>query len=69
MIETSRIKQFSIYIHPDMVQLDQKVKVMLNGKEIFNDFVKSDNDFIMRNYLKNKDKVLLYVNKLTFPVQ
>ncbi len=68
-IETSRIKQFSIYIHPDMVQLDQKVKVILNGKEIFNDFVKSDNEFILRNYFRNKDKALLYVNKLTFPVQ
>jgi len=65
-IETSRIKSFSIYIHPDMVQLDQKVKVVLNNNEVFNDFVKKDKGFIINNYKKNKDRELLYINKLDF---
>ena len=65
-VKTSRIKAFSIYIHPDMVQLDQKVRVIANGKEIFNDFVKPDSNFIINNYIKNVDKELLYINKLDF---
>ena len=65
-IETSRIKSFSIYIHPDMVQLNQKVLVILNGKEIYNNFVKADNKFLLSNYLKNRDKELLYINIMDF---
>jgi len=63
-IETSRVKRFSIYIHPDMVQLDQKVKVILNDKEVFSDFIEKDKDFIIENYRTNRDKELLYINKI-----
>ena len=67
-VETSRIKNFSIYIHPDMIQLDQKVKVVLNEKEIFNDFVKTNKNFILNNYIDNRDRELLYINKMDFKV-
>ncbi len=63
-VKTSRIKSFRIYIHPDMVQLDQKVKIIVNGKEKFNDYIKADKKFLIDNYLKNRDRELLYVNKI-----
>lgn len=65
-IEASRIKSFSIFIHPDMVQLNQNVKVFLNGNEIFNELIKPDNTFVISNYIENRDKELLYVKRLDF---
>ena len=34
--------------------------------QIFDDFVKQDKKFIINNYKTNKDKELLYINKLDF---
>jgi predicted esterase len=63
-VEASRIKSFSIYVHPEMVQLSQPLKIIVNGKEVFNKKVIMDLDFLLKNYSKHKDKSLLYVCKV-----
>ena len=63
-IETSRIKSFSIYIHPAMVQLSQPVVIIVNGKEVYNKKVEMNKDFLLKNYNQHKDKALLYVDKI-----
>ncbi len=63
---TSQVGAFSIYIHPDMVQLDQNVVVEVNGKELFNKRVSASPEFILRNFLDNRDRELLYVKRLFF---
>jgi hypothetical protein len=61
---TSQVGAFSIYIHPDMVRLDQNVVVEVNGKELFNKRVSASPEFILRNFLENRDRELLYVKRL-----
>jgi poly(3-hydroxybutyrate) depolymerase len=66
--KTSQVGAFSIFIHPDMVQLDQNVVIEVNGKKVFNEKVKASSEFILRNFLKNRDRELLYVNKVRVTV-
>lgn len=63
-VETSRVKSFSIYIHPAMVQLQQAVVIIVNGKEVYNKKVEMNLDFLLKNYNKYHDKVLLYIDKI-----
>lgn len=63
--KTSQVGVFSIYIHPDMVQLDQNIVVKVNGKKIFDEKVTASPEFILRNFLENRDRELLYINKIT----
>jgi len=63
--KTSQVGVFSIYINPDMVQLDQNIVVEVNGEEIFDERVAASPEFILRNFLENLDREALYVNKIT----
>lgn len=63
-IKGSQLGAFSIYLHPDMVQLDQNVVIYVDGKKVFDDKVKPSPEFILRNFLKNRDRELLYVNQV-----
>lgn len=66
--EASQVGAFTIYIHPDMVQLKQNVVVEVNGKKVFDKKVNASPEFILRNFLKNRDRELIYVNKVTLEV-
>lgn len=63
-IRGSQLGAFTIYIHPDMVQLDQNVTIYVNGKKVFDEKVKPDLKFILKNFLKNRDRELIYINKI-----
>jgi predicted esterase len=67
-LSTSRIKAFTLLIHPDMVQLNQNVRVVVNGKRVFDGTVAPSREFILRNFCNTIDHRLLYVNKLTFSI-
>lgn len=68
-IRSSALGTFTIYIHPDMVQLDQNVVVYVNEKEVFNESVAPDTEFILCNFLENRDRELIYVNKITIDMK
>ncbi len=61
-IKTSRIKSLAIKITPEMVDLDRKVKVFVNGKLYYNQEVKYDKDFILRSFTENQDRKQLWVD-------
>jgi predicted esterase len=63
-IETSRIDELAIYIHPDMVNLENPVTVNFNGKEAFNNLISIDREFMVENFLKNFDRKALWVNRI-----
>lgn len=63
-VRASQLGAFSIYIHPEMVQLYQNVKIYVNGEKVFDDLVKPDIEFLLKNFIKNRDRQLLYVNKI-----
>jgi len=60
-VEASRLGAFRILVHPDMFDLDQEVVVVVNGVEVFREMVQPDLEFMLRGYLDNRDRSLLYV--------
>ncbi len=61
---TSQVGAFTIYIHPDMVQLNQNVVVEVNGKTVYDKKVIASSEFLLKNFLEHRDRALLYVNKV-----
>ena len=68
-LQTSRIKNVTIYVSPEMVSLKQPVRVIINGKTVYEGKVKIDKDFMLDNYTKEVDHQALWVNRLTFKVE
>lgn len=64
-IKGSQLGAFSIYIHPEMVQLDQNVVIYVNKEKVFDDKVQPSSEFILRDFMKNRDREMMYVNKVT----
>jgi len=64
-VEASRVGAFRILVHPDMFRLDQNVVVTVNGKTVRDAPVTPDVGFLLRNFLENRDRRLLYVAEIT----
>ncbi|TES91252.1 MAG: PDZ domain-containing protein [Candidatus Cloacimonadota bacterium] len=64
-INGSQLGAFTIYIHADMVRLNQNVVIYVNDKLVYDDKVEQDIEFMLRNFLENRDRELLYINKVT----
>jgi hypothetical protein len=47
-----------------MVDLDKKVSVTYNGKKIFDRKITPDMGYMIRKYLTNRDRKLIFVNKI-----
>lgn len=63
-VKASRVNGFSIYLHPDMIQLDQDVVIKTEGKELYRSKVTPDIAFMLNNFLENRDRELLYFKKI-----
>ncbi len=63
-VETSRVAELAIYIHPDMVNLKNPVTVNINSKEVFNDIISIDREFMIENFQNNFDRKALWVNRI-----
>jgi hypothetical protein len=57
----SRLGAFTVYVHPDMFNLDEKVLIAVNDKVAFNAKVKPDLAFMLENFLDHRDRKALYV--------
>lgn len=64
-VKGSQLGAISVYIHPDMVQLDQNVVIDANRETVFDGEVRADPEFVLRNFLENRDRELIYVNKVS----
>ncbi len=60
-VETSRVGAFRILVHPDMIVLDQNLVITVNGELVYDDIVRPNLEFLLDNYLDNRDRSLLYV--------
>ncbi len=63
-VETSRLGTLVFWVHPDMVQLSQELVIEINGKERFRGTIEPDLAFLLRNYLEERDRQLLYVAQI-----
>ncbi len=60
-VQTSRVGAFRILVHPDMIVLEQPLVIEVNGEVVFDEFVEPDLQFMLSNFISNRDRVLLYV--------
>ena len=68
-IKTSLVKEIDIYISPLMVNLNLPIKVIINGKEVFNDKINYDKQFIIKEFERNFDRKQVWVNKISLAVE
>ncbi len=64
-IEGSRVGAFRILINPDMIDLNKNVVVNFNGEKMYDDRVAPDIGYMLRDYLANRDRRLVFVNEIS----
>jgi predicted esterase len=64
-VESSRVGAFSVLVHPDMIRLDEVLTVVWNGQTVYDAMVEPSLEFMLRNFLANRDRKLLYVSGLS----
>jgi hypothetical protein len=52
-----------------MIRLDRNLVIRANGKTVFDARVTPDLDFLLRNFLSNRDRTLLYVAEIRIPLE
>jgi pimeloyl-ACP methyl ester carboxylesterase len=67
-IQSKGIRQLSILIHPDMVNLNRPVKVIVNGKTCYNKQVAMNRNFLLQQFMHHYDRKSLWVNAITIEV-
>jgi predicted esterase len=67
-VETSGVEQIELLISPVMVNLEEPVVVILNGKQEFKDKVKMDKGFIIDGFKKTFDREAIWVNSIKVKV-
>lgn len=68
-LKTSQIAVFTVKIHPDMVQIDQNIVIIVNGEVVFDKKIGANPEYLLKNYLKNKDRERLYINEITIALE
>ena len=63
-IKSSRVSQLEIYLHPYMVRMDQPVRIEVNGKTVFDLLVETDTRLMLAEYLKNRDRRMLWTGRI-----
>lgn len=63
-VETSRLGGLVFWVHPDMVQLSQELVIEVNGVERYRDRVEPEVAFLLRNFVQERDRRLLYVARV-----
>jgi predicted esterase len=63
-IEGSRVGAIKILVFPQQLNLNKNIQILYNGELVFDEQVKPDVAFILRNYLLHRDKTLLPVAEI-----
>ncbi|MGD9402345.1 MAG: PDZ domain-containing protein [bacterium] len=60
-LRASRLGSLRVLVHPDMVNLDENIIITVNRKVVHEARVEPDLEFMIENFLKMRDRRLLYV--------
>ena len=63
-IEASRVAECAIFIHPDMIKLENGLKITVNGEMVYESRIIPDIDFMLNNFLANRDRNLIYIARV-----
>jgi hypothetical protein len=67
-LSTSQIYTVTIYISPLMVNLNLPVKVIINGKVVFEEKVNASKAFMINRFINTFDRASVFVNQITVQV-
>ncbi len=67
-VEASGAEQIELLISPVMVNLEEPVVVIINGKQVFKGKVKTDKGFIIDGFKKDFDREAIWVNSIKVKV-
>lgn len=65
-IQTSRVREIELLISPVMVNLQNPVVIIVNGKEVFNKRVTSNKTFLLKNFNSTYDRKAIWVTSIKF---
>jgi poly(3-hydroxybutyrate) depolymerase len=60
-VKGSRLGGFTVLVHPDMIRLERNLVVTYNGEVVFDEVVVPNLEYMLRNFLEERDRSLLYV--------
>jgi hypothetical protein len=63
-VDASRLGAFRVFVHPDMFRLDENVVIAVNGDVVHDAPIEPNLELMLRNFLANRDRKLLYVAQL-----
>jgi hypothetical protein len=67
-LKTSRVGKIRIYLSPEMIDFNKKLKVIINGRKVFDGRVAMDRSFLLAQYRKEMDHQSVWVNALEFDI-
>ncbi len=65
-IDPSALGAFSVYIYPELFNLDEKITVMVGEDVLFDATVEPDLAYTLRDYLERRDRSMLCAARLSF---
>lgn len=68
-IKASLVDEVEIYISPLMVDLNKPVKIIINQKEVFNQKITFDKNFIIDEFIKKFDRKQIWINRINLKVK
>ena len=68
-IRASRLGACRVLVHPDMVNLGENLVITLNGEVVHDALVEPDLEFMIENFLENRDRKLLYVTEIRVDIE
>lgn len=66
--QASNVQEFTINISPEMVKLNKKIQVYVNGKLYFDKKVTYNKVFMLSSFEKKKDRIQLWVNQIPIKI-
>lgn len=60
-VKASRLGGLHVLVHPDMFRLEENLVIRVNGEVVHDAAVRPDLEFMLRNFIENRDRKLLYV--------
>ena len=68
-IQTSRVKRIKVYISEDMFDLNQQIKLLINGKDYINMKLDANKTIILDEFLKTKDRDFIVSNTMELTIK
>jgi pimeloyl-ACP methyl ester carboxylesterase len=63
-VKGSRLGAFTVYVHPEMVDLDRNLVIAVDRETVFDARVEPDVGYMLANFLENRDRKTLYVGEV-----